>query len=275
MVVPAQEPPSPGVSAIDACVQTKKRSASMLSQSKRPPTMTTDSRPGNRILGALPQEEFDRLRPHLREVSFNIGHIVYQPEEKIESVYFINSGVVSWLAMLEDGNTVEAGVIGPEGVAGVAALLGAKSTPNQGLAQSDVVASRIATRDLIGEFRRNGELNRMILRFIHSMFTQVTQTAACNRLHTLDQRLARWLLMSHDRSGRDGFPLTQEFLSRMLGVRRAGVSVSANSLRQNGLIDYHRGNIEIVNRSGLEAATCECYQIVKEEYEQTLPTSRK
>lgn len=247
----------------------------MLSQSQRPPPMTTDARPGNKILGALPQEEFDRLRPHLREVSFDIGHIIYQPEEAIESVYFVNRGIVSWLAMLEDGNTVEAGVIGPEGVAGVAALLGAKSTPNQGLAQSDIVASRIATRDLIGEFRRNGELNRMILRFVHSMFTQVAQTAACNRLHTLDQRLARWLLMSHDRSTRDGFRLTQEFLSRMLGVRRAGVSVSANSLRQNGLIDYHRGHIEVVDRSGLEAAACECYQIVKEEYEQTLPTSRK
>jgi CRP-like cAMP-binding protein len=236
--------------------------------------MTTDSRPGNRILGALPQEEFDRLRPHLREVSFDIGHIIYQPEETIESVYFVNRGIVSWLATLEDGNTVEAGVIGPEGVAGVAALLGASSTPNQGLAQSDVVASRISARDLIGEFRRNGELNRMILRFVHSLFTQVAQTAACNRLHTLDQRLARWLLMSHDRNANNGFPLTQEFLSRMLGVRRAGVSVSANSLRQNGLIDYHRGNIQIVDRSGLEKASCECYQIVKEEYEQTLPISR-
>ena len=236
--------------------------------------MTTESRPGNKILGALPQEEFDRLRPNLREVSFNIGHIVYHPEETIESVYFVNRGIVSWLAMLEDGNTVEAGVIGPEGLAGVSALLGANSSPNQGLAQSDVVASQIDTRDLIGEFRRNGVLNRMILRFVHSMFTQVAQTAACNRLHTLDQRLARWLLMSHDRSDRNGFPLTQEFLSRMLGVRRAGVSVSANSLRQNGLIDYHRGNIRIVDREGLEAASCECYQIVKEDYEQILPTSR-
>jgi CRP-like cAMP-binding protein len=247
----------------------------MLSQTQRPPPMTTDSRPGNRILGALPQQEFDRLRPHLREVSFDSGHTIYQPEETIESVYFVNRGIVSWLATLEDGNTVEAGVIGPEGVAGVAALLGAKSTPNQGLAQSDVVASRIATRDLIGEFRRNGELNRLILRFVHSLFTQVAQTAACNRLHTLDQRLARWLLMTHDRSARDTFPLTQEFISRMLGVRRAGVSVSANSLKQNGLIDFHRGNIQIVDRRGLEAAACECYQIVKEEYEQTLPTIRK
>jgi CRP-like cAMP-binding protein len=246
----------------------------MLTRAPRPPPMTTDSRPGNKILGALPQEEFDRLRPKLREESFNVGTIVYQPEEAIESIYFINRGIVSWLATLEDGNTVEAGVIGPEGLAGVSALLGAKSTPNQGLAQSDVEASRIATRDLIGEFRQNGELNRLILRFVHSMFTQVAQTAACNRLHTLDQRLARWLLMSHDRSDRDGLPLTQEFLSRMLGVRRAGVSVSANSLRQNGLIDYRRGDIQIIDRRGLEAASCECYQIVKDEYEQSLLPSR-
>lgn len=246
-----------------------------MSQAQRPPPMTSQSRPGNKILRALPEEEFDRLSPNLREVSFKIGEIVYHPEEPIESVYFVDRGIVSWLAVLEDGNTVEAGVIGPEGLAGVSALLGAKSTPNQGLAQSDVVASRIATGDLIAEFRRNGELNRMILRFVHSMFTQVAQTAACNRLHTLDQRLARWLLMSHDRIAPDGFPLTQEFLSRMLGVRRAGVSVSANSLKQNGLIDYQRGNIRILDRGGLEGAACECYKIVKEEYEQTLPASER
>jgi CRP-like cAMP-binding protein len=236
----------------------------------QPPPMNTDSRPRNKILGALPQEEFEQLRPKLRDVSFKIGEIIYHPEEKIESVYFINRGIISWLAALEDGNTVEAGVIGPEGLAGVAVILGASTTPNQGLAQSDVLASGIASRDLIGEFRRNGVLNQTILRFVHSMFTQVAQTAACNRLHTLDQRLARWLLMSHDRTDGDRFPLTQEFLSRMLGVRRAGVSVAANGLRQDGLIDYHRGDINVIDRNGLEKASCECYEIVKHEYEQTL-----
>ena len=229
--------------------------------------MKTEPRPANRILSALPHEEYEQLRPKLRDVHFKIGEIIYQPEEAIEYVYFINRGICSWLATLEDGNTVEAGVIGPEGVAGVPVLLGASSTPNQGLAQADLLVSRISSRDVITEFRKGGELNRMILRFVHSMFTQVAQTAACNRLHTLDQRLARWLLMTHDRTIGDSCPLTQEFLSRMLGVRRAGVSVAANSLRQNGLIDYHRSDIRILDRKGLEDVSCECYEIVRQEYD--------
>ena len=239
----------------------------MLTNSQRPPPMTNQPRPANRILSSLPDEEFERLRPKLRDVSFDIGYIVYRPEDQINSIYFINSGIISWLATLEDGNTVEAGVIGPEGLAGVSVLLGASSTPNQGLAQSEVQASRISAQDLITEFRKNGKLNELILRFVHSMFTQVAQTAACNRLHTLDQRLARWLLMTHDRTDGDHVPLTQEFLSRMLGVRRAGVSVAANSLRQQRVIDYHRGDIRIVDRQGVERVSCECYEIVKQEYD--------
>ena len=137
-------------------------------------------------------------------------------------------------------------------------------------AQSDVQASRIASKDLVTEFRQNGKLSQLLLRFVQSMFTQVAQTAACNRLHTLDQRLARWLLMTHDRIGESKLPLTQEFLSRMLGVRRAGVSVAANSLRQQGLIDYHRGDIVVVDRPGVEGLSCECYQIVKQEYDSYL-----
>ncbi len=236
----------------------------------RPPPMTDQPRPANRILSALPHEEFERLRPKLREVSFPIGQIIFRPGQKIDHAYFVNSGIISWLATLEDGNTVEAGVIGPEGLAGVAVLLGASSTPNQGLTQSEVQASRISAQDLIPEFRQNGKLNSLILRFVHSLFTQVTQTAACNRLHTLDQRLARWLLLTHDRTNGATLPLTQEFLSRMLGVRRAGVSVAANSLRQQGLIDYHRGDIVVVNRPGVEGASCECYEIVKQEYDDYL-----
>ena len=229
--------------------------------------MTNQPRPANRILTALPHEEFERIRPKLREVSFQIGETVYLPEEQIDYAYFVNRGIISWLAAVENGNTVEAGVIGPEGLAGVAVVLGANSTPNQGLAQSDVQASRIAAKDLIEEFRQNGKLNQMLLRFVQSMFTQVAQTAACNRLHTLDQRLARWLLMTHDRIGESTLQLTQEFLSRMLGVRRAGVSVAANSLRQQGVIDYHRGDIVVVNRPGVESLSCECYKIVKQEYD--------
>ncbi len=235
--------------------------------------MTNQPRPANKILAALPHEEFKRLRPKLREVSCQLGETIYLPEQEMEYVYFINQGIVSWLATLENGNTVEAGVIGSEGVAGVAVVLGANSTPNEGLIQGPVQASRIAANDLVTEFRRNGKLSKLILRFVHSMFIQVAQTAACNRLHTLDQRLARWLLMTHDRVDGEKFPLTQEFLSRMLGVRRAGVSVAANSLRQQKLIDYHRGDILIIDRGGLEGLSCECYKIVKREYDNYLGSS--
>ena len=227
-------------------------------------------RPANRILSNLPDDEYEQLRPNLRPASFPIGEILYMPEQKIEHAYFVNHGVVSLLAALEDGATVEAGVIGPEGVAGISVVLGANSTPNQALTQSNVEASRIAAADLVAAFRKSSKLREAMLRFMHTMFTQVTQTAACNRLHTLDQRLARWLLMTQDRVNNKEFTLTQEFLSRMLGVRRAGVTVAANDLRQSGFIDYHRGDIIILDRRGLENVSCECYRIVKHEYDSYL-----
>ena len=232
--------------------------------------MTNPSRPANKILAALPDEEFRRLEPNLREVSFHLGRIVYTPDQPMKHVYFVNRGIISWLAALEDGNTVEAGVIGPEGVAGIEVVLGATSSPNQGLAQSEVEALRIGAADLVAEFRRGGMLHDLLLRFLHTMYIQVTQTAGCNRLHTLDQRLARWLLLTHDRINGDQFYLTQEFLSRMLGVRRAGVSVAANTLRQLGLIDYRRGDIQVLNREALAALSCECYAVVKAEYDRAL-----
>src|SRR5437763_9544133 len=133
----------------------------MLTDSQRPPPMTNQPRPANKILSALPHEEFERLRPKLREVSFKIGKIIYRPEERIESVYFVDQGIISWLASLEDGNTVEAGVIGSEGLAGVSVLLGAESTPNQAIAQAEIVASRIEAIDLLSEFRRKGNLNEL------------------------------------------------------------------------------------------------------------------
>ena len=229
--------------------------------------MSSLSRPANKILAALPDEEFESLQPKLRDVTFRVGESIYLPEQEIEYAYFVNDGLVSWLATLEDGSTVEAGVIGSEGLAGVAVVLGATSTPNEGLIQSDLRASRIAARDLVTEFRRSAKLNQLILRFVHSMFIQVAQTAACNRLHTLDQRFARWLLMTEDRTTGKTLTLTQDFLSRMLGVRRAGVSVAASSLRQQRLIEYRRGDIVVLDRDGLEALSCECYRIVREEYD--------
>jgi len=229
--------------------------------------MTQEPHTGNKILAALPRKEFEQLAAKLKPVELKLGVTLYQPEQKIEHAYFVNSGVVSVLAALEDGATVEAGVIGPEGIAGVSVILGADSTPNQALIQAEGDALRIASKDLRIEFRKGGKLRDLLLRYTHTLFTQVAQTAACNRLHSIEQRLARWLLLTQDRVGSDEFVLTQDFLSRMLGVRRAGVSVAANTLRQAQLIDYRRGIIVVMDRKGLEKYSCECYRIVKNEYD--------
>lgn len=167
-------------------------------------------------------------------------------------------------------------MIGSEGVSGIETVLGATSSPNQGLAQSPVETLRIGAADLVAEFRRGEILHDLLLRFMHTMFIQVTQTAGCNRRHTLDQRLARWLLMTQDRINGTQFNLTQEYLARMLGVRRAGVSVAANTLRQMGLINYRRGDIQVLDREALEDMSCECYDVVTAEYDRiVIPRDRK
>lgn len=229
--------------------------------------MTIESQSDNKILAALPPEEFEPLRPKLKLFRLELGTTLFRPEQEIEHVYFVTRGVVSVLAALENGATVEAGVIGPEGLAGIAALLGADSTPNQALIQAEGHALRISTSEMRTEFRKGGKLRDLILRYTHTLFTQVAQTAACNRLHGIEQRLSRWLLLTQDRVASDEFVLTQDFLSRMLGVRRAGVSVAANTLRHAGLIDYRRGTMVVLDRAGLEKYSCECYRIVRNEYD--------
>jgi CRP-like cAMP-binding protein len=232
--------------------------------------MKTEQQTANKILAALSPEEFEPLAAKLKSVPLLLGEILYLPDQKIEYVYFVNSGVVSLLSALENGATVEAGVIGSEGMAGISVILGADSTPNQALIQGAGEAWRIPSKDIRTEFGKGGKLRDLILRYTHTLFTQVAQTAACNRLHSIEQRLARWLLLTQDRVDRNDFVLTQDFLSRMLGVRRAGVSVAANTLRQAGLLDYHRGTMTILNRQGLEEYSCECYAIVKDEYDRHL-----
>jgi CRP-like cAMP-binding protein len=219
----------------------------------------------NNILAGLPDPE--QFAGKLHPVRLEIGEILYQPEQRIEHVYFPTAGVISLLAAFEDGSTVEAGVIGREGMLGTQVVLGAETTPHQALVQADGHALRMAARDLRAEVQNDGILLDLILRFTNTLFTQVAQTAACNRAHTLEQRLARWLLLTHDRVQRNEFAMTQEFLSRMLGVRRAGVSVAANTLREMRAIDYRRGNVIVLDRSGLENASCECYSVLKAEYD--------
>ena len=226
----------------------------------------------NAILNTLSESQLAQLLPRLKIVELELGHVLYEPEQTIDYIYFPTAGIISLLALFEDGDTVEAGVIGAEGMLGTPVVLGAETTPHQALVQATGQAMRMTVHDLNGEIEKDGWLLKSMLRYTNAMFIQVAQTAACNRLHTIEQRLARWLLLTHDRVQRDEVLLTQEFLSRMLGVRRAGVSVAANNLKQAGAIDYRRGNVIVVDRKRLEQTSCECYEAVKQEYDRYLNT---
>jgi len=218
----------------------------------------------NQLLAALPVAEYERLLPNLTHVSLSLKEILCQAGDQMKYAYFPLSGMISMLSILVDDASVEVGVIGHEGMLGLPIFLGSGIAPNQAIVQVADGAMRIKADILRAEFQRAGPLQALLLRYTQAFFTQVSQSAACNRLHTLDQRLCRWLLVVHDRMESDHFLLTQEFISHMLGMRRSGVSEAANILQQAGLIHYSHGKIHILDRPGLESASCECYQIVKE-----------
>jgi CRP-like cAMP-binding protein len=224
----------------------------------------------NQILAALPAAELERLLPIMEEVELRLGDIIARPDEPIEYVYFPRRGTLSVLAMMEDGSEVEIGVVGNEGMFGISIVLGTDSTPLQAIAQIPDGATRIRADLLKAELDRGGQLYKSLLRYMQAFFIQTAQTAACNRLHKLDERLARWLLMCHDRCRSDNLALTHEFLSVMLGVRRAGISEAASKLQAAGLISYFRGHVQIVDRQGLEAVSCECYKVIKREFDRLL-----
>lgn len=223
------------------------------------------SRPENRILASLSAEAYARLMPHLEAVELPLGKVLSEPDEPIHYVYFPNRGTISLVVMLADGSEVEAGVVGNEGMLGLAVALGTNSSPLQAIVQIPDGAMKLKASVLMQEFNRHEKLYDMLLRYSQTLFIQTAQTAACNRLHHLDGRLARWLLMCQERSKADDLQLTHEFLATMLGVRRAGVSVAAAKLQSMGLIKYTRGHIRVIDRKGLEAASCECYTAVKDE----------
>lgn len=221
----------------------------------------------NHILASLPADEYERLEPHLEPFEMTRGLTLYHSHGAIPYLYFPNNSMVSVVSVLADGSMVEAGVVGREGVAGIPALLGAESTPHESMVQLPGDGVRIKTKTLLEEFKRGGVLHDSVLRYTHALLTQVAQTAACNRMHTIEERLARWLLMTHDRAAGDHLPLTQEFLAMMLGTRRAGVTGAAIALQAENLIRYHRGNITVLDRQGLEDFSCECYGLVKAEFD--------
>jgi CRP-like cAMP-binding protein len=224
----------------------------------------------NRLLAALPADEYAPLGPHLELVNLRSGQIVYEPGETPQYVYFPLTGCVSVVVGLEDGEMVEAGTVGREGLVGLAAFLGTDAGPLTTLCQVPGIFARLPValfRDAAAEGSR---LHVLLLRFTQAFYVLAAQSAGCNALHTMVGRCARWLLLTHDRMDEDTFHLTHEFLGYMLGVRRASVSVALATLQHAGLINYHRGEVTILDRPGLEAAACGCYQIISDEYTRLL-----
>jgi CRP-like cAMP-binding protein len=219
----------------------------------------------NRLLAALPKKDFEALNRHLEEVPLVFEEILYQPRVLISDVYFPNSGIVSLLAAANERSTLEVGLVGKEGLLGLAVFMGVNTSQNRAVVQGVGSAMKMKATAFRKECSNGGALPRLLQRYSHSLFTQITQSAVCNQFHSVDARLARWLLMTHDRMGDDEFALTQEFLSNMLGVRREGVSRAAGDLQKRRLIRYSRGNVRILDRPGLEATSCGCYEIIKDE----------
>lgn len=225
----------------------------------------------NLLLSALSAEVAARLQPQLTSVSLPLGKVMYEPGDTLRHVYFPLDAIVSMLYLMESGASAEIAVVGNDGMVGIALFMGGNSTPSRAVVQSAGSALRLPARALLDEFSRHADLQDLLLRYTQSLMTQMAQTAVCNRHHSIDQQLCRWLLLSMDRLPGDCLLMTQELIANMLGVRREGVTVAAGKLHQMGLIDYSRGHITVVNRIGLEALCCECYRVVKAETERLLP----
>ncbi|HYJ46479.1 MAG TPA: Crp/Fnr family transcriptional regulator [Pyrinomonadaceae bacterium] len=206
---------------------------------------------GNGLLARLPPEEVERLLPHLRRVSFRLGEVIYESGGRQSYIYFPTTAIISLLYLMENGSSAEMGVAGREGLVGVALFMGGETVPNRAVVQSAGAAFRMRTKVLQDEFARGGAFQRLLLRYTQALMTQMSQTAVCNRLHTIEQQLCRWLLLSHDRLDSDELVMTQELIANMLGVRREGVSKAASLLQKDGLINYSRGRIKILDRAGL------------------------
>lgn len=227
-------------------------------------------KPVNRLLAALPNSEYERLIPHLKLVSLPLDQVIYESGEPITHAYFPHQTVISIVTTMEDGSTVEVGVVSNEGMVGIPIILGGNTTTTTAIVQIADGAMRMDADILRSEFNRGGYLKTLLLRYVQARYTEIAQGSACNRLHTLEERLARWLLTVNDRLQLDDFPLTQEFIAQMLGVRRSGVTVAASTLSRAGMISYNRGKISIVNREDLEATSCECYRVIQSEFTRLL-----
>ena len=224
----------------------------------------------NHLLKALSADTFKVLHPHLECIKLPLGEILYESGETLSHAYFPTTAIVSLLYVTETGASTEIAVVGNEGIVGIALFMGGESVPNRAIVQSAGSAYRIRSDLLKKEINCNASLLPLLLRYTQALITQMTQTAVCNRHHSVDQQLCRWLLLSLDRLSGDDLSMTQELIANMLGVRREGVTEAAGNLQRAGLIHYHRGHITVQDRPGLEARVCECYQVVRNEYDRLL-----
>ena len=225
---------------------------------------------GNKLFAALPGAEYERILPYLERVSFSFGESIYESSERPNYAYFPTTSVVSLVYTMEDGANAEMGMVGNEGLIGIALFTGGDTRPNRAIVQHAGDAIRMKANPFKEEFRRSGSFQHLLLRYTQALLTQISQKAVCNGLHHIEQRLACWLLMTHDRVGSEKLHVTQEFVSNLLGVRREGVSLTTGSLRNKGVIICKRGYITILDRAGLEATACECYRVIKDEYDRLL-----
>lgn len=224
----------------------------------------------NLLLGALPTDDFNRIAAHLERVTLKLGEVLYESGGQLHHVYFPTNSIVSLLYVMENGASAEIAVVGYEGILGISLFMGGETTPSRAVVQSEGIAYRLRANRLKQEFNRADVMMHVLLRYTQALITQMSQTAACNRHHSVDQQLCRWLLMSIDRLPSNDLNMTQELIANMLGVRREGVTEAAGKLRKSGIIEYSRGRIRVLERSKLEAQVCECYLVVKKEFDRLL-----
>jgi len=229
----------------------------------------------NDLLAALPPEDYERLVPQLELLPLPLGMSLYESGARLGYVYFVTAGIVSLLYVMEDGASAEIAITGCEGMVGISLFMGGETTPSRAVVQSAGHAYRLPAAALMHEFDRGGELQHVLLRFTQALITQMAQTAVCNRHHSIEQQLCRWLLLSMDRLPTNELVMTQELISNMLGVRREGVTEAAGVLQEAGLIRYQRGRITLLDRPGLERRVCECYAVVKRETERLIKYNRR
>jgi len=233
-------------------------------------TVSEDVARTNHLLAGIVDEEMARLLPNLQAVSLSLGKVIYESGEKLDYIYFPTTAIISLLYIMESGATAEIGVVGNDGLIGIAIFMGGDTTPNRAVVQSAGRALKMKAQVMKDEFTRGGRFHNQCLRYTQALITQISQTAVCNRLHSVDQQLCRWLLLSHDRLPSDRLIMTHDLIANMLGVRREGITHAAQKLQKAGYISYVRGDMTILNRKGLEASVCECYKVVRTEYERLL-----